>query len=64
MSKRKAKQVKEPVEFQSKPDVTPEKAVKEVVDDILKECIKIEEGQTNTVYPLVRLVQQYKELRA
>ena len=45
------------------PDISTEDALLSLKDEIIDEAIKIEEGRTTTVFPLVKLAAQYKELR-
>ena len=47
----------------AKPDVTVNDAVIELKNDIINEAIKIQEGKVRSVYPLVKLVDELKELR-
>lgn len=65
-NKRKAVTRKAPAatqdNLQAKPDLTPEDARKELIDQILAECIKLEEGRIQTVFPLCKLTAQFKEL--
>lgn len=46
----------------AKPDLSMVDAKKGLITEILDECIKIEEGKIQTVFPLVKLTRQYKEL--
>lgn len=63
-TKKKAVSKDEREELQSSPDLTSDQAKSSLVEEILQECIKLEEGRIRTVFPLCKLVGQYKELQA
>lgn len=50
------------VELNNTPDIDSDEAITQLVNEIVDEAIKIEEGRTQTVFPLCKLAKQYKEL--